>query len=207
MNTVCQPLPQSVIEEMLQIAAQSMCDRAGDTPEQRASRTRQMVYAILGFEPRDGLEYMLATMVVGHFQLILQAMHEALWGQSDSIKARTRTGIVSLDRAMLSFVRELRLIRQRPLARWAEDAKRDADVTSAPIKTPEWVAEWAGMPEPVAENVPDSEVKSAAAPPVSDDAATAKHIAEFEAALATLSATLEEARTLDPIRVEAVAGD
>jgi hypothetical protein len=64
-----------------------------------------MVCSILGFEPRDGLEYMLATMIVGHFQLILQSMHEALWGRMDSIKAKTKSGIVSLDRAMLGFIK------------------------------------------------------------------------------------------------------
>jgi hypothetical protein len=149
MNSTCQPLPQSVVEETLQIAARAICHRPGDTAQQRASRTRQMVYSILGFEPRDGLEYMMATMVVGHFHLILESMHSVFQGQMDSVKAKTKTGIVSLDRAMLAYVRELRLVRHRPLARWAEDAQRQAEATEAsqPIETPEWIAAWAGVPQ------------------------------------------------------------
>jgi hypothetical protein len=217
-----------VIEEMLQIAAQSICDRPGDTPQQRASRTRQMVYSILGFEPRDGLEYMLATMIVGHFQLILQSMHEALWGQSDQIKARTKSGIVSLDRAMLGFIKTLRMIQHRPLARWAEDAKRQADAPSAPTPSPEWIADWAGMPQPEPtqtetsdakqpeptpaepmRNVPPPRARTTKSPAHTPDDETRQHIAAFEDALAALTETLEEARGFDspPAVAKAASGD
>jgi hypothetical protein len=137
----CQPLPQSVAEEMLQVVARAICDRPGDNPAQRESRTRQMVYSTMGFQPRDGLEYMLATMLVGHFNLILDSMHDVFLGQMDTMKARTKTTITALDRTMLAFVRELRLAGIRPVARGAMEAadRTMAGVTDQPAPRPESV--------------------------------------------------------------------
>ncbi len=132
---VCQQLPNDLASEMLQIAARSICDRPADNPAQRDFRTRQMVYTTMGMEPRDGLEYMLATMVVAHFNLILDTMFDMFQGQMDLLKAKTKTTIVALDRSMLSFVKEMRTARRRPAARSAEDVARRA--AEATIGTPE----------------------------------------------------------------------
>jgi hypothetical protein len=126
MSSPCQPLPQSLAEEMLQVVARAICDRPGDSSTQRDSRTRQMVHSVLGFEPRDGLEYMLSTIAFGHFQLILDSMRDVFHGQTDALKARTKTTIVALDRAMLEMVRELRFSGRRPTARSAEQASFEA---------------------------------------------------------------------------------
>jgi hypothetical protein len=109
-----------------------------------------MIYSIMGFEPRDGQEYMLATMIVGHYLylLILNAMHDVFQGQVDSTRARTKSGIVSLDRAWMVFSRDMRTARSRPLARAAEGAPREAEAASAPgpVEIAAWVADWSGMP-------------------------------------------------------------
>jgi hypothetical protein len=126
MSSPCQPLPQPLAEEMLQVVARAICDRPGDSSTQRDSRTRQMVHSVLGFEPRDGLEYMLSTIAFGHFQLILDSMRDVFHGQTDALKARTKTTIVALDRAMLEMVKELRMTGRRPTARSAEEARREA---------------------------------------------------------------------------------
>ena len=125
MTPHCQPLPRSLAEEMLQVVARAMCDRPADSAAQRESRTRQMVHSTLGFEPRDGLEYMLSTIAFGHFQLILDSMRDVFQGQTDAMKARTKTTIVALDRAMLEMIRELRAVRRRPVARSAEESRRE----------------------------------------------------------------------------------
>ena len=106
MNSVCHPLPLPVAQEMLQVLAQSLCARPGDRAATREARTRQMVHTVLGFEPRDGLEYMLSGLAFGHFHLILDSMRDALRGELDTIKAKTKTTVVSLDRSMLSLVKE-----------------------------------------------------------------------------------------------------
>jgi hypothetical protein len=151
MTATCQPLPKSVAEEMLQVVARALCDQPGDNAGQRDSRTRQMVYATMGFEPRDGLEYMLSTMVFGHFNMLLDSMRDVLQGQMDSMKARTKTTIVALDRSMLGFVKEFRSLRSRPLAHGAEDAWRPVPEQAAGEMTPEAV----GLPpEAMAEAEP-----------------------------------------------------
>jgi hypothetical protein len=120
MAASCEPLPRSVAEEMLQVVARAICDRPGESPDQRDSRTRQMVHSTMGMQPRDGLEYMLSTMLVGHFQLILHSMHEVFHGQTESMSARTKSTIVALDRAMIGMIKEFRVERKRPLARRTE---------------------------------------------------------------------------------------
>src|SRR5258708_38288997 len=122
MSSPCQPCPQPVAEEMLQVVARAICNRPGDSSTQRDSRPRQMVHSVLGFEPRDGLEYMLSTIAFGHFQLILDSMRDVFQVQTDALKARTKTTIVALDRAMLEMVKGLRMAGRRPMARSAEEA-------------------------------------------------------------------------------------
>jgi hypothetical protein len=142
MNATCQPLPRSAAEEMLQLVARSICDRPGESSAQRDSRTHQMVHATLGFEPRDGLEYMVSALVFGHFNLILDSMHDVFQGQLDLMKARTKTTIVALDRSMIALVKELREARKRPLAKWAEDAQRaEAAAAEAAQESPPAEAE------------------------------------------------------------------
>ena len=158
MTATCHPLPQSIAQEMLQVAARALCDRPGDNPAQRDGRTRQMVHSTLGFEPRDGLEYMLSTLVFGHFSLILDSMHEVFQGQLDTMKMRTKTTIVALDRSMLALVREWREARKRSPANSAEDARR-ASVAEAP--SPAMPPE-ASVPPPL----PARATAAAVAPPV-----------------------------------------
>ena len=126
MTASCQPLPRTVAEEMLQVVARALCDRAGDSPEQREGRTRQMVSSTLGMAPRDGLEFMLATLAFGHFQIILDSMSDVFRGQTDALKAKTKTTIVPLGRAMLEMIKELRVVQVRPVEQSEQDALREA---------------------------------------------------------------------------------
>ena len=140
MTTLCHPLPRDLGEEMLQVSARAMCDRPGDNAAQRESRTRQMVHTTLGFEPRDGIEFMIATVAVGHYHLFLDSVHDVFHGQDDRLKAKTKTTIVSLDRAMLEMIRELRIERRRPLARPVEEPAQetvDAAAPQTPRETPD----------------------------------------------------------------------
>ena len=123
MTVPCHPLPASTIQILFQDMARALCDRPEETPAQREVRTTATVRLVLGFEPRDGVEFMFSTVAVGHFSLILDAMRDVFQGQTDSVKARTKSGIVALDRAMLTMVKEFRMARARPVA---EEARREA---------------------------------------------------------------------------------
>jgi hypothetical protein len=123
MTASCHPLPRNVVEEMLQLVGRAICDRPGETAAQREGRTNQMVHSTLGFAPRDGLEFMLAGLAIGHFNLILDSMRDVFRGQLvDQLKAKTKTTIVALDRAMLEMIKELRVESLRPVAQSLGDA-------------------------------------------------------------------------------------
>jgi hypothetical protein len=147
----CQPLPRRVAEEMLQVVARALCDRTGDTPEQRDGRTLQMVMTTLGMAPRDGLEFMLATLAFGHFQVILDTMSDVFRGQTDALKAKTRAAIVPLGRSMLEMLRELRTVQGRP----ALQAEADAGAADVVRAQPQATAPSTPQSEAVA--VPDPE--------------------------------------------------
>jgi hypothetical protein len=132
MTASCHPLPRNVVEEMLQLVGRAICDRPGETAAQREGRTNQMVHSTLGFAPRDGLEFMLAGLAIGHFNLILDSMRDVFRGQLvDQLKAKTKTTIVALDRAMLEMIKELRVESLRPVAQSL------GDVVAAPLPMPE----------------------------------------------------------------------
>ena len=76
MTAYCHPMPHQIAEEMLQVVARAICDRPGESPAQRESRTHQMVHSVTGLTPRDGLEYMLSSLVVGHFNGIIYLTKE-----------------------------------------------------------------------------------------------------------------------------------
>jgi hypothetical protein len=164
MNTHCQPLPPPVAEELLQVVTRAMCDRPSDNAPQRESRTRQMIHSVLGFEPRDGLEYMLATIAFGHFQLILDSIRDVFQGQSDAMKIKNKTTIVALDRMMLEMIEKLSVVRRRPMAYSgvgiAEDARaaptRPAEPTDAGV-APEAAGATASMPATSATTRPGRE--------------------------------------------------
>jgi hypothetical protein len=131
MNATCYQLPPSVAEEMLQVAARAICDRPGESPAQRDSRTQQMVHMIRAMQPRDGLEYMLSILAVGHFNLVLDSMREAFLGQPKAAKASKKSTIVALHRSFSGAVRELRLSRKRPSAELPGEARTPGGATKA----------------------------------------------------------------------------
>ncbi len=184
MTPPCQPLPLPVAEEMLQVVTRAICDRPGDNSDQRESRTRQMVHSVLGFEPRDGLEYMLSTIAFGHFLLILDSMRDVFQGQTDAMKAKTKTTIVALDRTMLEMIKELRVVRRRPVSRSAEDARRQE-------MRPPAAAATASVPVdamPVQNVAPDVTAASEAATPVPSQPSQSE-FAAFAQAMLELTAS------------------
>jgi hypothetical protein len=121
MTPNCHPLPRSVAEGMIEAVTRAVCDRPRETYDQHKSRTRQLVHFTLGFEPRDGLEYMLSTLSFTHFNLILDASRDVFRASSDDVKPRSMSAIVALDRALLAYLREYRMQRKRPMELSAED--------------------------------------------------------------------------------------
>ena len=181
MTALCQPLPASVVQDFLQDAARMLCDRPGETAAQRDKRTHRMVYTVMGFQPRDGLEYMLSTMALGHYDLILDAMHDAFQGQIDTMKTKSKAGVVALGSGFRGLLTDLRRASARPLteeAQRAQDARQAAEAARrAAAPTPEPAPESAQVAEepapaaptpvaaPVAAQTPEPPTEAATAQP------------------------------------------
>ena len=168
MTASCHPMQAGEIQSFLAGAIRALCDRPGESPAQRDSRTSQLVHMTLGFEPRDGLEYMLATMILGNFELILDSMREVFQDRGPVAKQKTRSGILALSRAMLSTIRDLRVAQKRPVA-----------AAAARPKSPE--------PETVARTL----VSTPPAPPKDRDTAIPTRGADFEQASAEARTALD----------------
>lgn len=115
MITALQATPRTAAETMVQSFADALCERPDESAAHRAARSREVVHSVLAFQPRDVLEIMLAGMAVTHAHLIQDSARDALLGQEDVLKARTKSTVVALDRGMIGFLRELRLAQTRPL--------------------------------------------------------------------------------------------
>jgi hypothetical protein len=212
---------------MLQVAAVAICDRPGENVVQRDFRTSQMVHFAMGFEPRDGVEYMLASLSYGHLCTILDSIRDVFRGGTDDMEARTKTTIVPLDRALISLVGEFRSKRKRPAAIIAELAPAAYDVVpvdaEAVVAVPKTepaaskVAFGPGVVVPLRARNPDgvnaarwAERKSARprsdiAPSDEDEVARVdRHLREFQVATAD---TLAECDVMDAAKATAATGD
>ncbi len=136
--TACHPFPADLAQNFLAQATRALCDRPGETRPDAEARTRQMVHTALGFEPRDGAELMLATLIYGQMALILDATHEVFHAETAPQKHRARAGLLALNRALLGTMRELRLQQKRPLAgQDTEQPESAKDQNPKPTAKPE----------------------------------------------------------------------
>lgn len=193
MTAFCQPLSVFVIEDLFRDVARSLCERPADTIAEKEMRIQRMVHTALGFQPRDGMEYMLTTMTMGHFDLIMDSMHDVFQGQIDTMKARTKSGIVALGRSLLGMARELRTYQARPLVETVSTGM------AAAVQPP--IAAASPGPEDESEASPPS-VNPATPPPPSENGTPEEHVAAFQAAFNAMAETLAEARAHDRVLAE-----
>ncbi len=144
MSATCHPIPQSVAQDMLRGVVEAICERPGDTAEQRDARSRGVVHAVLGFEPRDLMEMMLAGMAVTHFHLTLDSARDA-FGEPVSqgagrpprdAKRRIKSEVVALGRGMVGFMKELRIAQTRPIEPAAEVVRPPAKAAGEGARPP-----------------------------------------------------------------------
>jgi hypothetical protein len=129
----------SVAQTMLAHIADSICERPGDTKAQRSDRYREVVHTVRAFRPRDPVEMMMAGVAVTHVHLIHDAARDALLCRKETLKARTKSTIVALDRGMLRFLKELRDAQKRTL---------EAEARPEPVAEPETKVAEAEPPVP-----------------------------------------------------------
>ena len=192
MTAHCHPLPAAEVQAILATATRALCDRPGETKTQSAARTTQLVHATMGFEPRDALEYMLATLIVGQYHLILETMREIFHDPDPRTRHKTRAAATALTRTMQGLIRDFRTARKRELME--PETAKPAPEPRPPAATP--------APTPAPQSPVRKPVLTLADFPPSgdpeDDALLLANLAAFEQAYTEAQITLSEHKTPRP---------
>lgn len=107
--------------------AKAVSERRGESPEQQFARCQAAVHLIMGFQPRDVIEVMLA----GHCVMVHEVMTVDVHA---SLRDEKRRPVVALNKAFNDNLDRLERYRQRPA-----EARHEPPVADAP-------AEPAGKP-------------------------------------------------------------
>ena len=150
------PRPAYGYDDLLHDIVKGIATALGDRPDESAARnsarTAMIAHMVMAYLPRDGVETMLAGLCVSYHHLVLDAMREALIGQLDTIKPRTRGSIVSIGNLLLRTMKEFRVRQHEAAAR-----ERLAPYTPAPA---------ARQPEPAQRPAVEPRVEIPVKPPM-----------------------------------------
>jgi hypothetical protein len=94
--------------------AKSMCERSGETSPQQFGRTQAAVHIIIGFQPRDVIEAMLAGHCLMLHEAMLTSMHDMLSGEPDPKQRSTRSAVVAFNKEFNSTLGHLMRYQARP---------------------------------------------------------------------------------------------
>ena len=90
---------RDVVAHVVGDMVEALCDRPGESPQQRIARIEATTHTIMAFQPGDALEAMLAGRCVMFHEMIVDGVHDTLNGESARAQRATRSGIVAMDRA------------------------------------------------------------------------------------------------------------
>src|SRR5882757_6744988 len=106
---------KDVLTHMIADMAKAVCERPNESQEQQFTRTQVAIQMILGLQPRDVLEAMLAGHGVMMHAVMTDSVQDTLRGQVDKMRRGTRANIVALNRAFFMNVDRLeKCQRDRP---------------------------------------------------------------------------------------------
>jgi hypothetical protein len=144
--------------ELLGGVVETVAGRPGQSQEQRLLREQTTVYSVMGFQPRDPVELMLAGHCVIFDHLLRDGARDLLRNHAEDIKLRARPGTLASGKMFLTSLNTLR--------RWQN---RDADKIATLPKALRTAAPDAPAPEPE----PVARPLAAAPPPPAAPAAAA----------------------------------
>ncbi len=129
--------------------AKAVSDRSGETQQQQFARCQAAVRMILGFQPRDVIETLLAGHSVMMHETMLSSVHDTLLGEADATRRSTRSTFVAMNKEFNNNLAYLERYQARPIGvRRTEVAS--ADVTRAgpgPTSPPAAAARTHAAPE------------------------------------------------------------
>lgn len=154
---------EQLATHLLQGFVEALPCQEGETEARAMTRTRTTIFSIMAFLLRDALEMMLSGQVVMHNALIQDSARDILRGQTEALKARTKSTAVALSRLMLAHLSTLRRAQTRPAEGAMETRQQTA---SAASQTPESRApESRAASAPAPASAASPAVKPSAPPP------------------------------------------
>ena len=79
--------------------AKALCQREGETQQQRYDRTQAVAHTVMAFTPRDAIEAMLAGHCVMFHEMIVDSVQSTMGGEEMAKRRTTRGNIVAMDKA------------------------------------------------------------------------------------------------------------
>jgi hypothetical protein len=110
--------------------------RDGETREQQMARSRAAVHTILGFQPRDVIEAMLAGHCVMLHEVMTADVLATLRGDADAARPRPRSNVVGLNKAFNDTLNRLERYRRRPAEGSRDSTEAQSLATSDPASPP-----------------------------------------------------------------------
>ena len=150
---------EQLATHLLQGFVEALPCQEGETEARAMTRTRTTIFSIMAFLPRDALEMMLSGQVVMHNALIQDSARDILRGQTEALKARTKSTAVALSRLMLAHLGALHRAQARP----AEGAMATRQQQTAGVAAPMPESRTGSAPAPASAVSPA--VKPSAPPP------------------------------------------
>ena len=93
---------EQVAIELVRGIADAVADRPGLTEAQRSVSQQTTVYSVMGLQPRDPVEIMLAGHCVIYDHMLRDGARDLLRGQDEQIKLRARPGTLASGKMFLS---------------------------------------------------------------------------------------------------------
>ncbi len=162
MQTTQKPGYQDLFGQTITDMANAIATRPNEDDAKRQRRAAAAVRSIMGFQPRDAAEVMLAGHAVMYHEVIVDNIRRTLHGEPEQTGRATRANIAAMDRAYQSSLRHLRLYQKRP-----GEGSRDADLERTEARIAPAAAETRAIspkPAPVPRPAPVAETRPPAPP-------------------------------------------
>ena len=99
MDSLAPLTPLELFNHVVGDMAEAVCQRPGESAQQRAKRLQVATGTVMAFSPRDLIETVLAGRCVMFHELVVDSIHHTLRGELDTTRRATRATIVAMDKA------------------------------------------------------------------------------------------------------------
>jgi hypothetical protein len=128
--------------------AKAVSERSGETQQQQFARCQAAVRMILGFQPRDVIEAMLAGHCVMLHETMLSSTHDTLLGEADTTRRSTRGLFVAMNKEFNNNLVHLERYQARPIGvRRTTEAPPAKVARAGPMSPPAAAAQTQAAPQ------------------------------------------------------------